>query len=91
MNCLTTREMAAVFFCLIVKQFINLKKEKKVLTKCVEAKKVKEFFNEISDLITSGHDKVWTSKDENGEMNFIVGNSRVNIRINASMMKGGTL
>ena len=85
MNCLTTREMAAVFFCLIVKQFINMKKEKKVLTK------VKEFFNEISDLITSGHDKVWTSKDENGEMNFIVGNSRVNIRINASMMKGGTL
>ena len=65
-----------------------MKKEKKVLTKCVEAKKVKEFFNEISDLITSGHDKVWTSKDENGEMNFIVGNSRVNIRINASMMKG---
>ena len=64
MNCLTTREMAAVFFCLIVKQFINMKKEKKVLTKCVEAKKVKEFFNEISDLITSGHDKVWTSKDE---------------------------
>ena len=91
MNCLTTREMAAVFFCLIVKQFINMKKEKKVLTKCVKAKKVKEFFNEISDLITSGHDKVWTSKDENGEMNFIVGNSRVNIRINASMMEGGTL
>ena len=47
-----------------------MKKEKKVLTKCVEAKKVKEFFNEISDLITSGHDKVWTSKDENGEMNL---------------------
>jgi hypothetical protein len=83
--------MAAVFFCLIVKQFINMKKGKKVLTKCVEAEKVKEFFNKISDLITSGHDKVWTSKDENGEMNFIVGNSRVNIRINTSMMKGGTL
>ena len=30
-----------------------MKKEKKVLTKCVEAKKVKEFFNEISDLITA--------------------------------------
>ena len=92
--CLTTREMAAVlvfYNCRNVKQYSGMKKEKKVLTKCVEAKKVQEFFNKISDLITSGHDKVWTSKDENGEMNFIVGNSRVNIRINTSMMKGGTL
>ena len=67
----------------MLKQFINMKKQKKVLTKCVEAKKVQEFFNKISDLITSAHDKVWTSKDQNGEMNFIVGNSRVTIRMNA--------
>ncbi|WP_223854788.1 hypothetical protein [Bacteroides sp. GM023] len=66
-----------------------MKKGKKVLTKCVEAEKIQEFFNKISDLITSGHDKVWTSKDENGEMNFIVGNSRVNVRISTSMMEGG--
>lgn len=68
-----------------------MKKQKKVLTKCVEAKKVQAYFNKISDLITSGHEKVWTSKNENGEMSFIVGNSRVNIRINASMMEGGDL
>lgn len=68
-----------------------MKKEKKVLTKCVRQRKSKNFSTKLVNLITSGHDKVWTSKDENGEMNFIVGNSRVNIRINASMMKGGTL
>ena len=71
-----------------LKQFINYEKRKESPHQMCRGK---EFFNEISDLITSGHDKVWTSKDENGEMNFIVGNSRVNIRINASMMKGGTL
>lgn len=75
--------------CRNVKQYSDMKKEKKVLTKCVEAEKIQEFFNKISDLITSGHDKVWTSKDENGEMNFIVGNSRVNVRISTSMMEGG--
>ena len=67
------------------------RESKKVLTKCVEAQKVQAYFNKISDLITSGHDKVWTSKTENGEMSFIVGNSRVNIRVNASLLEGGNI
>ena len=89
--CRDTGNGSRSYFLPKCETLIDMKKQKKVLTKCVEAKKVQEFFNKISDLITSGHDKVWTSKDQNGEMNFIVGNSRVNIRINASMMEGGDL
>ena len=65
------------------------RQSQKVLTKCVEAEKVQTYFKKISDLITSGHDKVWTSKDENGEMSFIVGKSRVNVRVNTSLLEGG--
>lgn len=68
-----------------------MRKEKKVLTKCVEAQKVQAYFNQISDLITSGRDKVWTSKNENGEMSFIVGKSRINVRVNTSLLEGGAL
>lgn len=68
-----------------------MKNQKQPLTKCVEAKKVQACFNKISDLITSGHDKVWATKSENGEINFIVGNSCVNVRINVSLLEGGTL
>lgn len=68
-----------------------MRNQKQPLTKCVEAKKVQAYFNKISDLITSGHEKVWATKGENGEMNFIVGKSRVNVRINASLLEGGSL
>lgn len=66
-----------------------MRREKKVRTKCVDAKKIQEFFNKICEVITADQDKVWVSKEANGEISFIVGKECV--RISASMMKGGAV
>lgn len=66
-----------------------MRRDKKIRTQCVDAKKIQEFFNRVSEMITADRDKVWVSKGANGETSFIVGKERV--RISASMMKGGAV
>lgn len=66
-----------------------MRRVKEVRTKCVDAKKIQEFFNKVCEVITEGQDKVWVSKEANGEVSFIVGKECV--RISASMMKGATV
>lgn len=57
------------------------RKENEVTLQCVGVQTIQNFFESISEKVTSGCSKVWVQKESNGSLCFIVGKERIRITV----------